>query len=340
MKPFDLRVKQLLDGDLSLSDLPPEVRAEGEEALRLLAAVDRTPVTLSPALDARVMAVVRQHATKSPAQRAWRWLNTPRDIELRLRVRPWTVWAGALAAAAALALLLGRPPAAPEPGPGTQARGGARDSVFVRFVLYAPGARRVAVAGTFNQWDRSAAPPPPAWASGGWGTSPALPPRQHPHVLLWVIAAVRALAGRLAGGMAAVRDGGVAAPSGDVVEGGADALNAGLRGRRVSALVRVSRPPYDPALTLQVAATLAALGVPAKQTVQLIEGMIRDGRSPSDLLGLPGQVQAGVAEGATPDQAAEGIAQGRGNGPPGRPPDWVPPGQAKPHKHPPNPHKP
>src|SRR5712692_847882 len=67
MKTFDLRVKQLLDGDLSLADLPPELRAEGEEALRLLAAVDRTPVTLSPALDARVMALVRQHA-KSPAR--------------------------------------------------------------------------------------------------------------------------------------------------------------------------------------------------------------------------------------------------------------------------------
>src|SRR6266478_6485484 len=121
MKTFDLRVKQLLDGDLSLSDLPPELRAEGEEALRLLAAVDRTPVTLSPALDARVMAVVRQHA-KSPALRAWRWLNTPRDVELRLRVRPWAVWAGALAAATALALLLGR--AVPAPVPGVQARGG------------------------------------------------------------------------------------------------------------------------------------------------------------------------------------------------------------------------
>src|SRR3989441_9780832 len=127
MKTFDLRVKQLLDGDLSLADLPPELRAEGEEALRLLAAVDRTPVTLSPALDARVMAVVRQHATKSPAQRAWRWLNTPRDLELRLRGRPWTVWAGAPAAAAAPALLLWR--AAPAPGPRVQARGGTHDSV-------------------------------------------------------------------------------------------------------------------------------------------------------------------------------------------------------------------
>ena len=195
MKTFDLRVKQLLDGDLSLADLPPELRAEGEEALRLLAAVDRTPVTLSPALDARVMAVVRQHAKSparpnSPARRAWRWLNTPRDLELRLRVRPWTVWAGALAAAAALALLLGR--AAPAPVPGVQARGGTRDSVFVRFVLYAPGARRVAVAGTFNRWDRGAALLAPAGTSGVWTTTLALPVGQHQYAFVvdgarWVV---------------------------------------------------------------------------------------------------------------------------------------------------------
>ncbi len=195
MKTFDLRVKQLLDGDLSLADLPPELRAEGEEALRLLAAVDRTPVTLSPALDARVMALVRQHAKSparpnSPARRAWRWLNTPRDLELRLRVRPWTVWAGALAAAAALALLLGR--AAPAPVPGVQARGGTRDSVFVRFVLYAPGARRVAVAGTFNQWDRGAALLAPAGTSGVWTTTLALPVGQHQYAFVvdgarWVV---------------------------------------------------------------------------------------------------------------------------------------------------------
>ena len=181
MKTFDLRVKQLLDGDLSLSDLPPELRAEGEEALRLLAAVDRTPVTLSPALDARVMAVVRQHA-KSPALRAWRRLNTPRDLELRLRVRPWTVWAGALAAAAALALLLGR--AAPAPVPGVQARAGTHDSVLVRFVLYAPGAHRVAVAGTFNQWDRGAALLVPAGTSGVWTTTLALPIGQHQYAFV------------------------------------------------------------------------------------------------------------------------------------------------------------
>ena len=101
-------VKRLLDGELSLSDLPPELRAEGAEALRLLGAVDRTPVLLPLQLDARVMAEVRRRA-RSPVRRAWRRLVEPRDVELRLRVRPWVVWGGALAAAATVALLLAWP---------------------------------------------------------------------------------------------------------------------------------------------------------------------------------------------------------------------------------------
>src|SRR5439155_9292180 len=80
-------VKRLLDGELSLAELPPELRAEGEEALRLVGAVDRAPVALSPALDDRVMAVVRRHAA-SRTRRAWHWLTAPRDVELRLRLRP------------------------------------------------------------------------------------------------------------------------------------------------------------------------------------------------------------------------------------------------------------
>lgn len=156
-----------------------------------------------------------------------------------------------------------------------------------------------------------------------------------------LIAAVRALAARLAGATSAVRAGGLESPGADVVEGAADGLSAGLTAGQVSGLVRVSHGPYDAALVLRVAATLAALGVPPKQTVQLVEGLIQDGKSPSDLLGLPGAVQAGVAEGATPEQAAEHVGHGGGNGPgnvpPGRQPDFVPPGQAKPHR---NPHKP
>ena len=137
-----------------------------------------------------------------------------------------------------------------------------------------------------------------------------------------------------------LRQPGVAAPARDVVEGAADALAAGLGGKDVRALVAASQAPYDPAFTLQVAATLTALGVPPTETVRLIEGMIQSHEAPGDLLGLPGQVQAGVAHGSTPSQAAAGLARAAGGTPPGRTPGWVPPGQANPHKPPPNPHKP
>ncbi len=154
-----------------------------------------------------------------------------------------------------------------------------------------------------------------------------------------VIAAVRAVAARLAEAADALRGAAIAAPGADVVEGGADALNAGLSADQVRELALASRPPYDPALTLRVAATLAALGVPPKQTVALVLGMISAGRAPGDLLGLPGQVQAGIARGATPAQAAASLARAAGNSPPGRAPGWVPPGQTNPHR-PPNTHKP
>ncbi|HET7296738.1 MAG TPA: hypothetical protein VFI66_06320 [Gemmatimonadales bacterium] len=154
-----------------------------------------------------------------------------------------------------------------------------------------------------------------------------------------VIAAVRAVAARLGEAADALRGTGTAAPDADVVEGGADALNAGLSAGEVRDLALASRPPYDPALTLRVAATLAALGVPPKETVTLVLGMIRAGRSPAELLGLPGQVQAGVAGGATPAQAAAGLARAAGGAAPGRAPGWVPPGQTNPHR-PPAPHKP
>src|SRR3989442_5717188 len=93
-------VKRLLDGELSLNDLPLELRAEGAEALRLLGVVDRAPVSLPARLDARVMAEVRRRA-HSPLRRVWRRLVDPPDIQLRIRGRPWVVWGGASPGAAA-----------------------------------------------------------------------------------------------------------------------------------------------------------------------------------------------------------------------------------------------
>ncbi len=181
-KTYHPDVKRLLDGELTLADLAPELRAEGQEALRLLGGLDRTPVALPADLDRRVMAAVRQRA-KSPARRVWRWLSAPREVELRLRVRRGSVWGGALAAAAVLALLLTRSPAPAQPG--TEAsQGPVHEVVFVRFVLYAPGAKRVSVAGTFNQWDQNAAPLVPAGTDGVWTATLAVPTGQHQYAFV------------------------------------------------------------------------------------------------------------------------------------------------------------
>ena len=98
-RDFHPLVKQLLDGDITLADLPAELRPEGAEALRLLAAVDRHPIEL-PAITQRVM-----HAlTQRPRRSSWRRVIEPREI--RLRIRPW-ILGPALAIAAAVVVWLG-----------------------------------------------------------------------------------------------------------------------------------------------------------------------------------------------------------------------------------------
>ena len=174
MTDFHPQGKRLLDGVLTLADLPPELRAEGEEALRLLAALDREPVTLPAALDARVLAAVRRRAG---APSFWRRLVAPREV--RLRLRPWTL-VPALAAAAALVLFLSRP--APTPAGAT---------VTVRFVLFAPDARQVALAGTFNQWDPAATPLVRTGAPGVWAATLTLPAGGGQHQYAFVVDGAR-----------------------------------------------------------------------------------------------------------------------------------------------------
>lgn len=125
-----------------------------------------------------------------------------------------------------------------------------------------------------------------------------------------VIAAVRVLAAHLGQAQSALRDAGIQAPSPEAIEGGADALNAGLSSRHIRDLGRVSQPPYNPALTLRVAATLTALGVPPQQGLRLMSHMIQAGREPSELLDLPNEVQVDMTRGATAAQAAEALGSG------------------------------
>ncbi|SRR6266540_1801129 len=147
---FHPLVKQLLDGDITLADLPAELRAEGEAALRLLAAVDRTPVSV-PAVTWRVMAALERR---------------------RRRVLPWLL-APALAIAAALVIWLR--PATPAP---------TASLVTVRFVLVAPDAKEVSLAGTFNQWDAHATPLVRTSANGVWTATLTLPAGQHQYAFV------------------------------------------------------------------------------------------------------------------------------------------------------------
>jgi len=166
-REFHPLVKQLLDGDISLADLPAELRPEGEEALLILAAVDRRPVELGD-LTARVMAEIGEQ----PKRKFWRRVLEPREI--RIRVRPWLL-APALAAAAALVLWLGRSGPAGEPS--------SPALVTVRFVLSAPDAHAVSVAGTFNQWNADATPL--VRTEGGvWTATITLPAGEHQYAFV------------------------------------------------------------------------------------------------------------------------------------------------------------
>lgn len=132
-----------------------------------------------------------------------------------------------------------------------------------------------------------------------------------------IIVAVQLVGTRLAAAGVAIDRAGVRRTTA-AVEAGAFALTAGLSGEDVSALVRGALD--DPTQELRVAATLAALGVPAAETVALVTSTVAAG---GDVATLPQAVQAAMARGATPSQAAR-LAQGGGAGPGqphGPPPD-------------------
>jgi Glycogen recognition site of AMP-activated protein kinase len=169
-------IGRLLDGELTLADLPAELREEGRQALRWLAVADRTPVTLPPAMEERVMAQVRRHAA-SRIRHGATWWVPPRGIDIRLRLRFGMV--AAVGAAAALALFVVRPYV-----PNTREVMTGRPTASVRLVVHVPGARRVAVAGTFNHWDPNAALLAPSSNPDYWTISLALPPGVHQYAFL------------------------------------------------------------------------------------------------------------------------------------------------------------
>ena len=125
-----------------------ERKDEAEAWDRLVAALREDIPGPAPVwLEAAVMAEVRAAAQPSAAKRAAAWLTRP-----SLRLSPLGAGLAAAAVVAAL-ILIGRPaaPAAVQ----MQTAAPAEPVVYVQFVLEAPQARTVALAGDFNGWDGS-----------------------------------------------------------------------------------------------------------------------------------------------------------------------------------------
>jgi hypothetical protein len=161
-------MKRVLDGELKPEGLPPELRAEGEAFARLVASLDRDEAHLATDLDRRVMVEVRRHA----ARRGWSWWVAPREV--RLVIRPWMAGA-ALAAAAGVVAMVARPRGEPSLRATPTITAQRPESTFVRFELYAPDARSVSLAGSFNRWNAGATPLVRV-RSGLWTATVALPP--------------------------------------------------------------------------------------------------------------------------------------------------------------------
>ena len=149
-------------------------------------------------------------------------------------------------------------------------------------------------------------------------------------------AAMRFVVTQLDAAAVGLRDGNAALSTDTVaIAAGAFALTAGLSGRDIATLARsgARSTPAEVIVGLRVAGTLVALGVPASDAVTLVTGALQARRPAGELLALPGRVQAEVAKGVTPAQAASGLARAAAaqsrRGPP--------PGRGTPPPHPPTP---
>ena len=172
-RAFGSGAQRYLDGEPS-GEPSAEERVAADRLAGLVRSYAQALRPVDPALDDAVMAAVRRRgAVPAAGSGPWGWLVTSH----RVSVRP--VWVAALAAAAALVLWLApRGPAGARVGHVPLVATVGQDTVFVRFELLAPGARSVAVAGSFTGW-RTDALPMVRGAAGVWSITVPLPIGEH-----------------------------------------------------------------------------------------------------------------------------------------------------------------
>lgn len=134
-------LQAFLDGEIERHELPVDLRQQAERWERLLAEMKAMGASGAPAeLEAGVLHALPARARGSGLKHVVNWAVRPRSI----RVSPLA----GLAAAAAIAFLLVWPLSRSGPEPSRDAEA----TVYVQFVLEAPQATSVAIAGDFNGW--------------------------------------------------------------------------------------------------------------------------------------------------------------------------------------------
>lgn len=176
---MDPRLQAWLDGELEQEELPEPLRTQADDWTTVLEAVQERPAPgAPPGATERVMAAVRADAAERPSalerlKDGLGWLARPRPI----RMPP-------LAAAALLALAVWT---------GTQLSGGEslpirtaavdEGQVYVQFVIAAPEASSVALAGDFNEWAPSIELSDPD-RDGVWSARVALETGMHEYMFV------------------------------------------------------------------------------------------------------------------------------------------------------------
>jgi len=137
-----------LDGESGADDMAAQTRAELDSWARMLDAFRASAPgeAAPPWLEQRVMAEIEQLPEPSLAQRLYAWLLRPAN----LRVSPLAAGLATAVVAVLLVRPLLTPGAVEDPTPVAATE---ESVVYVQFILDAPQANTVSVAGDFSAWE-------------------------------------------------------------------------------------------------------------------------------------------------------------------------------------------
>ena len=181
MSELDPRIHQVLDGELPLERLPPELQAAVLRLERAAGLLRAAPAPGSVAVP--VLAALRR-PRGSRGRRLLRWLTGRHAVTIAMR----PVWSLAVAAVLAAVVLV------PTHGAGPLL--GAQEGI-AQFVGHFPGARSVDVVGPFTDWRSGVIPLRDDNDDGVWSAVVVLPAGAHEY--MFVVDGERWIADPLAG---------------------------------------------------------------------------------------------------------------------------------------------